>query len=58
MLFSTSSFYTNSEKWRHRIVKPGELHDVYDGRMWQQFIAFEGEPFLSEAWQPWTYSQL
>ncbi len=25
------------------------MEDVYDGKMWQKFMVYEGEPFLAES---------
>ena len=35
------------EKWRTRIVPAGTLEDMYDGRIWKEFLNFKGKPFLS-----------
>lgn len=34
------------EQWRSRQVPSGYLADVYDGRVWNEFIEYQGKPFL------------
>ena len=47
-LLSRDSFFNDCENWRSRTVKVGEMQDVYDGQMWQNFITYKGEPSLSQ----------
>ena len=42
-LFNRPTFY---ERWRSRRVNQGEMHDVYDGRMWHKFLSYDGNPFF------------
>ena len=48
-LFEQASFYHDCELWRARSTVDGELRDVYDGNIWQQFDCIDGEPFLPES---------
>ena len=41
--------YSLCEVWRARNQKEGVLQDVYDGRVWNEFQCFDGNPFLSES---------
>ena len=40
-------FVEHCEVWRKRNVPPGMLNDVYDGKVWEKFMVYEGTPFLS-----------
>ena len=40
-------FVEHCEVWRKRNVPPGMLNDVYDGEVWENFMIYEGTPFLS-----------
>ena len=48
-LFDRPTFYNQCELWRSRSHIDGEMEDVYDGKMWQKFMVYEGEPFLAES---------
>lgn len=41
-------FYNSCEQWRARQVNDGVLRDVQDGRIWSEFLSYDGQPFLSE----------
>lgn len=48
MLLHRPSFFSDCEAWRHR-NEDGMLHDVYDGRVWKEFMNYKGtKPFLSQ----------
>ena len=47
-LISRPNFLTNCEEWRHRINDTELLCDIYDGRVWKEFLVVDGKPFLSE----------
>lgn len=40
-------FFQKCQTWRSRQQRPGEYSDVYDGKIWQEFLVYEGTPFLS-----------
>ena len=40
-------FLNSCEKWRNRSIQEGCLEDVYDGRIWKEFMSYKGTPFLS-----------
>ena len=46
-LFLRPNFADNCELWRSRRT-PSDLHDVYDGRLWKDFLHFRGKPFLAD----------
>lgn len=46
-LFGQPGFASLCEQWRKRIPVNGLLTDVYDGRVWQDFLVVSGKPFLS-----------
>ena len=35
------------EHWRKRVIPDNTLADIYDGRVWKNFMTFKGRPFLS-----------
>ena len=41
-------FLEKLEHWRTREVPSGILCDIYNGAVWENFIKFNGRPFLSE----------
>jgi len=47
MLLKTD-FIENCDKWRARTVTEGTLADVYDGKVWKEFLHYSGKPFLAE----------
>ena len=50
-LFERPTFCTDCEKWRLRPTGDPStrvMRDVYDGEMWQRFLNYKDEPFLSE----------
>lgn len=48
-MFGRPNFFNDCEKWRSMPHSNGKLQDVYDGKMWQKFMCYEGKPFLSES---------
>ena len=52
-LLSMSEFHVECEKWRNRSLQPNVLRDVYDGKVWEEFQSFDGEPFLSSPINFW-----
>ena len=36
------------EHWRARNILNNTLADIYDGRVWQEFLMYKGRPFLSD----------
>ena len=48
MLLNRPNFLHQCEEWRKRTKSPGMLRDIYDGAVWQEFMSFDGQPFLSE----------
>ncbi|XP_020894762.2 uncharacterized protein LOC110233779 [Exaiptasia diaphana] len=38
----------NCELWRKRNIPKGFLADVFDGKVWKDFMYIEGKPFLAE----------
>lgn len=47
-LLLRKGFFQLSELWRNRVVSDCELKDVYDGRVWKEFINYKGTPFFSK----------
>ena len=47
-LLSCSNFLVRCEDWRNRVLPSTVLADVYDGRIWKEFVNFRGRPFFSE----------
>ena len=45
-------FVQACEQWRTRCVSAGLYKDVYDGRLWNEFLSYNNTPFLSA---PLTY---
>lgn len=48
VLLEKPKFFTDCELWRSRKVSDGEMKDVYDARIWNEFLHYNGEPFLLE----------
>lgn len=51
-----------SEHWRNRSTVEDKFRDVYDGKVWKDFINYRGVPFLSEPlimdwFQPYKHIQ-
>ena len=40
-------FIEKCEKWRDRSIQEGVFCDIYDGRIWNEFMIVDGVPFLS-----------
>lgn len=49
LLLNRPNFLQNCEEWRKRTSSEGILRDIYDGRMWENFLNYDGQPFLSES---------
>lgn len=47
-LISQKGFSNNCEQWRSRqtTIPNGVLGDIYEGRIWREFLTCNGEPFL------------
>ena len=45
-LFSRPNFYQQIEHWRSRTTEDVVYRDVYDGKVWKQFMHYDGQPFL------------
>ena len=41
-------FLDMCELWRKRSIPQGYLADIYDGKVWQDFMNVNGQPFLSQ----------
>lgn len=41
-------FYNSCEQWRARQCKDGVLRDVQGGKIWSEFLSYDGQPFRSE----------
>ena len=52
MLFHPK-FISHCELWRDRQVCDGVMHDIYDGKVWDDFLEYEGKSFLSA---PFNYA--
>ena len=42
-----ANFIASCEHWHSRTSTPGILEDVYDGKLWQEFLHYNGRPFLA-----------
>ena len=49
----STNFVNACESWRCRKTTPGLYKDIYDGKVWQDFMTINGVPFLSS---PYTYA--
>ena len=47
-LFNRPNFHLDCEKWRSREIIDGIYADVYDGKIWKEFLCWNGVNFLSE----------
>lgn len=47
MLASRPGIPAKCELWRDRVVPPGLLGDVYNGKVWSDFQHVRGKPFLA-----------
>lgn len=48
-LLYQAEFVKSSEHWRSRNTSDSLLRDVYDGRVWKNFLKWNGKPFLEES---------
>ncbi|KXJ06347.1 hypothetical protein AC249_AIPGENE12530 [Exaiptasia diaphana] len=46
-LLSKANFISNCEQWRNRNVPQGFLADIFDGKVWSDFLYVDGQPFLA-----------
>ena len=46
-LLGRPNFVQQCELWRHGKVPFGTMSDIYDGRIWKEFLTPKGQPFLS-----------
>ena len=46
-VLSRGNLLEQCEHWRNRVIPHHTLADVYDGQVWQDFLTYEGTPFLS-----------
>lgn len=46
-LLMRPGFVDKCEMWRNRKTVAGTLSDVYDGKVWADFLEYDGKPFLS-----------
>ena len=47
-LLLDADFTLKCAHWKSRISSDGSLEDVYDGRVWKQFLQYDDRPFLAE----------
>ena len=50
-LLQLPEFVTLCNKWRssvHVNTEENTMWDIYDGRIWKQFMQYNGEPFLEK----------
>lgn len=40
-------FIDKCERWRNQNKESGKFRDVYDGKIWADFMGYDGKPFLS-----------
>ena len=40
-------FFEKSEQWRNLQSDVGIYHDIYDGKVWKDFMFVNGSPFLA-----------
>ena len=48
MLACRPNFLQNCEHWRYRQIDTGILGDIYDGKVWKEFLDVNGEHFFNE----------
>lgn len=46
-LIARPGFMINCESWRNRNVPNGFLADIFDGKVWKDFMYVEGKPFFA-----------
>ena len=46
--FQKETFTEHCEKWRNSAPTNGDMHDIYDGKVWKEFYIYKGKPFLKE----------
>ena len=47
-LLLDADFTLKCAHWKSQISSDGSLEDVYDGRVWKQFLQYHDRPFLAE----------
>ena len=45
--FSRPGVLLACEKWSQRTIPSNALHDIYDGRVWKEFMHVNNTPFLA-----------
>ena len=48
VLFNRPSFHLECEEWRKRKTQSNVYMDIYDGRIWKDFMSYDGKEFLSQ----------
>ena len=46
-VLSRADLLEQCEHWRNRNIPENVLADVYDGRVWKEFLTYKGRPFLT-----------
>lgn len=49
-LFNRPNFHSDVEEWRSRQIIDGMYADIYDGKLWKEFLNWDGNAFLSESY--------
>lgn len=49
-LFNRPNFHSDVEEWRSRQIIDGTYADIYDGKLWKEFLNWDGNAFLSESY--------
>ena len=52
-LLNQPGFISKCEEWRTSIVDPNLYTDVYSGKVWKEFLCYNGQQFLS---QPYNFA--
>ena len=47
ILFSRTGFFSLTERWRNRDISTEMMGDIYDGKVWQEFMQVNGRAFLT-----------
>jgi hypothetical protein len=47
-MFKRPLFYDKCQQWKDRQIVPGILRDIYDGRMWREFMDIDNTPFTKK----------
>jgi len=49
-MFERPTYFNDCEHWKHRTNTGVEMKDVYDSNLWKEFISYNNEPHLFEAY--------